>query len=45
LIESNNPHWHDLAADWENLYKPVDRTPANPRQILPGLTAAQDDVK
>jgi len=45
LIESMNPHWHDLAADWEDLYKPVDRTPANPREILRGLTAAQDDVK
>jgi putative endonuclease len=44
LIESMNPHWHDLAADWEDLYKPVDRTPANPREILRGLTAAQDDV-
>jgi len=22
LIESMNPHWHDLAAEWENLYKP-----------------------
>jgi putative endonuclease len=28
LIESTNPHWHDLAAEWENLYAPVDRTPA-----------------
>jgi len=45
LIESVNPHWHDLAADWENLYKPVDRSPTNPRQILGGLTATQDDVK
>ena len=45
LIESTNPHWHDLAADWENLYKPVDRRQADPRQILPGLTATQDDVK
>jgi putative endonuclease len=45
LIESVNPHWHDLAADWENLYKPVDRSPTNPRQILRGLTATQDDVK
>jgi len=45
LIESMNPHWHDLASDWEDLYKPVDRTPANPRQILRGLTATQDDVK
>ncbi len=43
LIESINPHWHDLAADWEDLYKPVDRTPDNPREILSGLTA-QDDV-
>jgi putative endonuclease len=45
LIESTNPNWHDLAADWENLYKPVDRRQADPRQILPGLTATQDDVK
>jgi putative endonuclease len=45
LIESMNPHWHDLAADWENLYKPVDRTPANARAILRGLAATQDDVK
>jgi putative endonuclease len=45
LIESTNPHWHDLAADWENLYKPVDRTPAAARQILRGLAAPQDDVK
>jgi putative endonuclease len=45
LIESSNPHWHDLAAEWQDLYKPVDRSPANPRQILPGLTATQDDVK
>jgi putative endonuclease len=21
LIESANPHWHDLAADWQGLYK------------------------
>jgi putative endonuclease len=45
LIESTNPHWHDLAADWENLYRPVDRTPAAARQILRGLAAPQDDVK
>jgi putative endonuclease len=45
LIESMNPYWHDLASEWENLYKPVDRTPASPREILRGLTAAQDDVK
>jgi putative endonuclease len=45
LIESTNPNRHDLAADWENLYKPVDRRQADPRQILPGLTATQDDVK
>jgi putative endonuclease len=38
-------HWHDLAADWEDLYKPVNRTRANPHQILHGLTATQDDVK
>jgi putative endonuclease len=45
LIESMNPHWHDLATEWEDLYKPVDRTPVNPREILRGLTASQDDVK
>ena len=45
LIESTNPHWHDLAADWEDLYKPVNRTPANPRQILRGLPVPRDDVK
>jgi putative endonuclease len=45
LIDRMNPHWHDLAADWEDLYKPVNRTPANPHQILHGLTATQDDVK
>jgi putative endonuclease len=45
LIESKNPHWHDLAADWENLDKPSDRAPATPRKILRGLTATQDDVK
>jgi putative endonuclease len=45
LIESVNPHWHDLAADWENLHKPVDRTPASAREILSGLPATQDDVK
>ena len=45
LIESTNPHWNDLAADWENLYRPVDRPPAAARQILRGLAAPQDDVK
>ena len=45
LIEGKNPHWHDLAADWENLYKPSDRAPATPRKILRGLPATQDDVK
>jgi putative endonuclease len=45
LIESTNPHWHDLAAEWENLYAPVDRTPAAARKILRGPAAAQDDVK
>jgi len=23
LIESMNPPWYDLAAEWENVYKPV----------------------
>ena len=22
LIESMNPHWHDLAADWQNVFRP-----------------------
>jgi len=37
LIEAMNPHWHDLAAEWEDVYKPVDRVPADPREILHGL--------
>jgi len=45
LIESTNPHWRDLASAWQDLFKPVDRTPANPREIVRGLTAAQDDFK
>jgi putative endonuclease len=45
LIESTNPHWRDLASDWENLYKPVDRIPVSTREILRGPTATQDDVK
>ena len=39
LIESVNPHWHDLAADWENLYKPVDRTPASAAKKTPPLSS------
>lgn len=23
LIEAMNPHWHDLAAKWEDVYKPA----------------------
>ena len=34
LIESMNPIWRDLAAEWQDVYKPVDRTPADQRQIL-----------
>jgi putative endonuclease len=44
LIEGMNPHWHDLAAEWQDTYKPINRVPADPREILPGLTAVQDDV-
>jgi|SRR5581483_1202543 len=22
LIESKNPHWHDLAEEWQDIYKP-----------------------
>jgi putative endonuclease len=33
LIETMNPHWHDLAAEWEDVYKPVDRRPGN---VVPG---------
>ena len=28
LIEGTNPHWHDLGAEWEDVYKPIDRRPA-----------------
>jgi putative endonuclease len=44
LIESMNPHWYDLAAEWGEVYKPVIRVPADPRQILHGLKAVQDDA-
>jgi len=44
LIERTNPHWHDLAADWEDLYKPVNRIPLDAREILRGLAATQDNV-
>lgn len=37
LIEAMNPHWHDLAAEWQDVYKPVNRVPADPREILHGL--------
>jgi putative endonuclease len=30
LVESMNPSWYDLAAEWQDVYKPVDRTPARP---------------
>jgi hypothetical protein len=39
-----NPHWHDLAAEWQDVYKPVNRVPADPREILHGLKAVQDDA-
>ncbi len=29
LIESMNPQWHDLVAEWEDVYRPVDRRPRN----------------
>jgi putative endonuclease len=44
LIESMNPHRHDLAAEWQDVYKPVNRVPADPREILHGLKAVQDDA-
>ncbi len=31
LVESMNPHWHDLAEGWTHEYKPD--LPPNPRQI------------
>ncbi|HVO81435.1 MAG TPA: GIY-YIG nuclease family protein [Terriglobales bacterium] len=37
LIESTNPHWRDLAADWENIYKPDPGVEGAPRKILRGL--------
>ena len=27
LVESMNPRWYDLAAEWADIYKPLDRTP------------------
>ena len=27
LVESMNPRWYDLSAEWADIYKPVDRTP------------------
>jgi putative endonuclease len=27
LIESMNPHWRDLASEWEDVYKPTERKP------------------
>lgn len=39
-----NPHWHDLAAEWQDVYKLVNRVPADPREILHGLKAVQDDA-
>jgi putative endonuclease len=44
LIESMNPHWHDLAADWEDLYKAC-RPHSRQCARSFGLAAAQDDVK
>jgi hypothetical protein len=31
LIESMNPRWRDLAAEWQDVYTPVNRVPAGPR--------------
>jgi hypothetical protein len=39
-----NPHWYDLAAKWQDLYKPAGQAPADPRKIVLGLAAAQDDA-
>ena len=44
LIQAMNPHWHDLAAEWQDVYKPVNRVHSDARQILHGLKAAQDDA-
>ena len=44
LIEKMNPHWHDLAAEWQDVHKPISRVPGDPRQILHGLKAVQDDA-
>jgi len=46
LIESMNPHWHDLAARWYELYKPsrhsVKSTPDPSLRLKSGC--AQDDA-
>jgi putative endonuclease len=41
LIEAMNPHWHELAAEWQDGYN---RVPADLREILHGLKAVQDDA-
>ncbi|HZC24633.1 MAG TPA: GIY-YIG nuclease family protein [Candidatus Binatia bacterium] len=40
LIESMNPHWHDLAEKWQDLFKPTlaasnTRATGTPREIPP----------
>ncbi|MGC2060142.1 MAG: GIY-YIG nuclease family protein [Candidatus Sulfotelmatobacter sp.] len=43
LIEATNSHWHDLAAEWYDVYKP----PTHPVQSTPdpsGRNAPQDDA-
>jgi hypothetical protein len=33
-----------LAAEWQDVYKPVNRVPADSLEILHGLKAVQDDA-
>ena len=37
LIEGMNPHWYDLAAEWENVYKPDPGVVGTTRRVLRGL--------
>ncbi|MBZ5597684.1 MAG: GIY-YIG nuclease family protein [Acidobacteriia bacterium] len=37
LIESMNPHWYDLAAEWQDVYKPDPGVVGTARQALRGL--------
>ena len=37
LIEGMNPHWYDLASQWEDVYKPDPGVVGTARRVLRGL--------